>query len=101
MSAAENALVTIQNKTALRNAPNSNSAMPTMRLKQRLRDGQIGLFTIFAVVMLAAVLTIGLVLGLSFRGEASQRGLAEGRSEARLMEQTAVGPIFDAIPLSQ
>ena len=51
--------------------------------------------------MLAAVLTIGLVLGLSFRGEASQRGLAEGRSEARLMEQTAVGPIFDAIPLSQ
>lgn len=51
--------------------------------------------------MLAAVIAIGLVLGLSFRGEAGQRGLAEGRTEALLMAQTAVGPIFDGRPLSQ
>ena len=87
--------------TARPRAPAMNTAMSTTRLKQRLSDGQIGLFTTFAVVMLAAVLGIGLVLGLSFRGEASQRGLAEGRTEALLMAQTAVGPIFDAMPLSQ
>jgi diguanylate cyclase (GGDEF)-like protein len=78
-----------------------NSAMPTRRLKQRLSDGQVGLFTTFALVMLAAVLVIGLALGLNIRGEANQRGLAEGRTEALLMAQTAVGPIFDGRPLSQ
>lgn len=72
-----------------------------MQLKQRLIDRQIGLFATFALVMLAAVIAIGLVLGLSFRGEASRRGLAEGRSEAVLMSETAVGPIFDGGLLSQ
>jgi|GEM_PF-1466526 len=93
--------MTRSNTTARPYTLTTNAAMPTIRLKQRLRNGQIGLFTTFAVVMLVAVLGIGLVLGLSFRGEASQRGLAEGRTEALLMAQTAVGPIFDGRPLSQ
>ena len=81
--------------------PISGGTLPAKPLKIRLREGQVGLFSTFALVMLAAVLAIGLVLGLSFRAEASRRGLAEGRSEALLMAQTAVGPIFDSMPLSK
>ena len=69
-------------------------------LKQRLSDGQVGLFATFALVMLAAVIVIGLVLGLSFRSEASRRGLAEGRAEALLIAQTAVGPELGGRSLS-
>jgi diguanylate cyclase (GGDEF)-like protein len=65
-----------------------------------LNDGQVGLSVSFALVMLAAVVVIGLVLGLSFRSETSLRGLAEGRSEALLMAQTAVGPQLDGRSLS-
>lgn len=79
----------------------SNPALvSSKRLKQRMNDGQVGLFVTFALVMLVAVVVIGLVLGLSFRGEASKRGLAEGRAEALLMAQTAVGPVLDGRPLS-
>ena len=60
-----------------------------------LRDAQVGLFTAFAVIMLVAVLLIGLALAFSYRSEANQRGLAEGRSEAVLMAQTAIGPILN------
>jgi diguanylate cyclase (GGDEF)-like protein len=79
----------------------SNPALVSSKgLKQRMNDGQVGLFATFALVMLVAVVVIGLVLGLSFRGEASKRGLAEGRAEALLMAQTAVGPVLDGRPLS-
>jgi diguanylate cyclase (GGDEF)-like protein len=69
-------------------------------LKQRFTDGQVGLFATFALVMLAAVIIIGLVLGLSFRSDASRRGLAEGRAEAILIAETAVGPELNGRPLS-
>jgi diguanylate cyclase (GGDEF)-like protein len=101
MGKTETALMTGREKTEWPGTPNPELAVPRIRLRQQLSDGQIGLFTSFALVMLAAVLVIGLVLGLSFRGVASQRGLAEGRSEALLMSQTAIGPIFDGRPLSQ
>jgi diguanylate cyclase len=97
----ESGRVTRPVTAALPSALHDNAATPPRRLRQRLSDGQAGLFTTFALVMLAAVIAIGLVLGLSFRGEAGQRGLAEGRTEALLMAQTAVGPIFDGRPLSQ
>jgi hypothetical protein len=74
--------------------------MSLAKLKRRLNEGQIGLFATFALVMLIAVVVIGLVLGLSFRSEASERGLGEGRAEALLMAQTAVGPELDGRPLS-
>jgi diguanylate cyclase len=69
-------------------------------VKQRIVDGQVGLFATFALVMLAAVIVIGLVLGLSFRSDASRRGLAEGRAEALLIAETAVGPELNGRPLS-
>jgi hypothetical protein len=101
VESSENGRVTRPVTTALPFARRGNAVTPPRNLRQRLRDGQVGLFTTFALVMLAAVIAIGLVLGLSFRGEAGQRGLAEGRTEALLMAQTAVGPIFDGRPLSQ
>jgi diguanylate cyclase len=85
-------------------APNSSSnvrAISLAALKHRLNDRQAGLFATFALVMLIAVVVIGLVLGLSFRSEASARGLAEGRAEALLMAETAVGPVLDGRPLRE
>jgi diguanylate cyclase len=70
------------------------------RIKRRIGDGQVGLFVAFALVMLAAVIVIGLVLGLSFRSDASRRGLSEGRAEALLIAETAVGPELNGRPLS-
>ncbi len=43
---------------------------------------------------------MGLVLAANYRSEAQRRGLAEGRSEATLMAQTAVEPLLDGRPLS-
>jgi diguanylate cyclase len=51
--------------------------------------------------MLAAVIVIGLVLGFSFQSDASRRGLAEGRAEALLIAETAVGPELNGRPLSE
>ncbi|MCU1362661.1 MAG: diguanylate cyclase/phosphodiesterase [Acidimicrobiaceae bacterium] len=70
-------------------------------LRRRLNESQVGLFTAFALVMLAAVVVIGLVLSLSFRSDANRRGLAEGQSEALLMAETAVGPAMNGQLLSQ
>ena len=57
-------------------------------------------FVVFAAISLVPVLILGLVLAGSYRSEAARRGLAQGRSEALLMAQTAVRPIFDGRPLS-
>ncbi|HEY5108882.1 MAG TPA: bifunctional diguanylate cyclase/phosphodiesterase [Acidimicrobiales bacterium] len=57
-------------------------------------------FVVFAAISLVPVLVLGLVLAGSYRSEAARRGLAQGRSEALLMAQTAVEPIFDGRPLS-
>jgi diguanylate cyclase (GGDEF)-like protein len=61
----------------------------------------VRLFAIYAVISLVPVLVLGLVLARSLRGEARQRGLAEGRSEAALVAQTAVSPLLDGRPLSR
>ncbi len=57
-------------------------------------------FIIFAAISIVPVLVLGLVLAGSYRTEAARRGLAEGRSEALLVAQTAVQPILDGRPLS-
>jgi diguanylate cyclase (GGDEF)-like protein len=46
------------------------------------------------------VLLIGLVLGGSYRSEATRRGLVQGQDEALLMAQSAVEPLLSARPLS-
>jgi diguanylate cyclase (GGDEF)-like protein len=82
-------------------SPSNVRVISLAGLKHRLNDRQVGLFATFALVMLIAVVVIGLVLGLSFRSEASARGLAEGRAEALLMAETAVGPVLSGRPLSE
>jgi diguanylate cyclase len=61
----------------------------------------VRLFGTYAAITLVPVLLLGLVLAASYRSEADRRGLAQGRSEAILMAQTAVAPLLDGRPLSQ
>jgi diguanylate cyclase (GGDEF)-like protein len=65
----------------------------TQRSKMRL-------FVPYAAVSLVPVLLLGIVLAAAIRAEAARRGLAEGRSEAVLVAQTAVEPQLDGRPLS-
>jgi diguanylate cyclase (GGDEF)-like protein len=58
------------------------------------------LFTLYAAITLIPVLVLGIVLANSFRSEANRRGMAEGRSEAKLVAQTAVEPLLTGHPLS-
>jgi diguanylate cyclase len=58
------------------------------------------LFALYAAITLVPVLVLGIVLASSFRHEADRRGLAEGRSEAQLVAQTAVEPLLTGHPLS-
>ncbi len=53
------------------------------------------LFGVYAIVVLVPVLLVGAALATSYRHEAQDRGLAEARSEARLVAQTAVEPVLD------
>jgi PAS domain S-box-containing protein len=52
------------------------------------------LFTKYALIMLVPVIALGIALALSLRAEAGQRGLDEGKAEARLITQTAIEPLF-------
>src|ERR1700729_1483920 len=65
------------------------------------RHSTLKLFATFAAIMLVPVILLGLVLAARYRTEEDQRGLAQGRSEALLMAQTAVEPVLDGRPLSQ
>jgi diguanylate cyclase (GGDEF)-like protein len=58
------------------------------------------LFAVYAILSAIPVIVLGFILAGSFRDEALQRGLSEGRSEARLVAATAVEPLLDGRPLS-
>jgi diguanylate cyclase (GGDEF)-like protein len=58
------------------------------------------LFTLYATITLIPVILLGIVLAISVRDEANQRGLAEGRSEAVLVAHTAVQPALDGRSLT-
>jgi diguanylate cyclase (GGDEF)-like protein len=58
------------------------------------------LLVTYGLITLIPVILLGFVLANSYRAEADRRGLAQGRSEALLMAQTAVQPILDGRPLS-
>ncbi|WP_017936370.1 putative bifunctional diguanylate cyclase/phosphodiesterase [Nocardioides sp. Iso805N] len=69
---------------------------------QRERTGStIQLLLTHGVLILIPVLLLGLGLSLGIRGMADNRGLAEARSEALLVAQTAVAPQLDGQPLSK
>jgi diguanylate cyclase (GGDEF)-like protein len=59
------------------------------------------LLVTYGAITLIPVLLLGFVLANSYRAEVDRRGLAEGRSEALLIAQTAVQPLLNGRPLSQ
>jgi diguanylate cyclase len=59
------------------------------------------LIVTYALISLVPVLLLGVVLAESYQAEARQRGLAEGRSEALLVAQTAVEPRLTGLPFAQ
>jgi len=66
-----------------------------------VRDSPIRQLTTIAVVMLVPVLLLGLVLGISYRSEATRRGLAQGESEALILAQSAIQPLLNGQPLAK
>jgi diguanylate cyclase len=60
----------------------------------------VRLFTTYAAITLVPVLVLALVLAVTFRSDANQRGLQQGRAEATLIAQTAIEPQLDGRPLS-
>src|SRR5579875_3544899 len=58
------------------------------------------LFAVYALLSAVPVIALGFILAGSFRREALQRGLSEGRSEASLIASTAVRPLLNGRPLS-
>jgi diguanylate cyclase (GGDEF)-like protein len=56
---------------------------------------------VFAVVSLIPVLLLGLVLAASYRSDAAERGLAEGRAQAQLFAHVAVEPLLAGADLSR
>jgi diguanylate cyclase (GGDEF)-like protein len=59
------------------------------------------MFAMYAGASLLIVAGLGAVLAASYRSQARARGVAEGRSEAILVAQTAVEPLLDGRPLSE
>ena len=63
-------------------------------MRQAARRGTARLFAKYAVISLVPVLALGVALAASLRGEARERGLAVGQSQALLVAQTAVEPLL-------
>jgi diguanylate cyclase (GGDEF)-like protein len=57
-------------------------------------------FATYAAITLIPIVILGVVLAADYRSVARQRGIAEGRSEAILVAQSAVEPILSGRPLS-
>ena len=58
------------------------------------------LLAIYAAITFVPVFALGVVLAVTFRSNANQNGLAQGRSEAMLIAQTAVQPQLESNSLS-
>jgi len=59
------------------------------------------LFITYAAITAVPVILLGVALGYSYRNDARQSGVAEGRSEAQVVAKTAVEPLLDGRPLGQ
>jgi diguanylate cyclase (GGDEF)-like protein len=64
-----------------------------------VRRSTLRLFAGSAALSLVPVVLLGFVLAASYRTEARRRGIQEGRSEAELIAQTAIAPLFGQTPL--
>ena len=71
-----------------------------MRIAPGARGSSARLLAIYAVITLVPVLVLGVVLAVTFRSQLDGQGLAQGRSEAVLVAQTAVAPQLSGTPLS-
>jgi diguanylate cyclase (GGDEF)-like protein len=71
-----------------------------MRGAARAPRSTARLFSLYAAISLVPVIVLGIVLAVNLRHDATQRGLAEGRSEAVLIAHTAVQPLLDGHSLS-
>ena len=72
--------------------------MSTRRARARLKFETVAAY---GAASLLPVLVLGVVLAGNYRADARRRGVAEGRSEAAVVAQTAVEPLMDGRPLSQ
>jgi diguanylate cyclase len=70
-------------------------------LRLATRRSTLRMVATYGAISLVPVLLLGLVLSWSYRAEARQRGVAEGRSEALVVAQTAVEPRLTGHLLSQ
>src|SRR5947209_4350037 len=71
----------------------------TMERGIRKRPSTLRLFATYAVVSLVPVVVLGVVLALALTHQAKRRGLAEGRSQALVVAQTAIEPQLNGEPL--
>ncbi len=67
----------------------------------RHADSTVRHFVAFAAISLIPVIVLGVVLAVSYRSEATRRGLAQGQSEAQFLARTAIQPVLDGRPLVQ
>ncbi len=65
-----------------------------------MRDSPVRQLVTIAVLMLVPVLLIGVILGASYRTEATRRGLAQARLEAVILAEFAVKPLLSGHPLA-
>ena len=72
-----------------------------MAIDERAGSTMPRLLATYALVTAIPVVLLGVALGTSYSSEAQQRGVAEGRSEALLVAQTAVEPLLSGQPLAQ
>jgi diguanylate cyclase (GGDEF)-like protein len=59
------------------------------------------LFAVHAAVCLLPVILLGVALAFTYRSEAQDRGLAQGRSKALLLAEAGIEPLLDGRPLDE
>src|SRR5262245_7796203 len=59
----------------------------------------VRLFAASALLSVVPIIVLGFVLSASYRAEAKRRGMAQARSEAEIIGQTAIEPFLPPEPL--
>jgi diguanylate cyclase len=96
--------VTADTNGTVRDRPLLNKKDDYAFVVRRRKTGRFSttrLIVTYALISLIPVLLLGVILAVSYQAEARQRGLAEGKSEALLVAQTAVEPRLTGRPFGQ